>query len=174
MLIAVQYNGNYIEEYNFFGPNELQVTSSALNGLNTGRDYSQTAQSGDCRVDFKIYWYETTDLWIDYVKVEDQYAHELFKGLTDNQLNNEMGTILNHSHSDIFTGMFTEEIQADNVSAVKYYNDLMAASFPQHPNARAFNLYNEMSFDWINTYKSNTLQYFPTVVSGMFPDAFTK
>lgn len=85
------YNGHFIEEYNFFGNNELEVSADNFNGLNKGRNYNEGPIPESCKVDFKIYWYETTNLWIDYVKIEDKYAHDLFNGQNNDSLLDEMG-----------------------------------------------------------------------------------
>ncbi|MBK8552235.1 MAG: hypothetical protein IPL53_14700 [Ignavibacteria bacterium] len=31
-----------------------------------------------CAVDFKVYWYGQCDMWIDYVRVDNEIAHDLF------------------------------------------------------------------------------------------------
>lgn len=147
------YDGRYLEEYFFQSGNELFIRADNISGLNVGRDYGEGPNKDLCKVDFKLYWYGTTDLWVDYVKIEDQYAHELFKGLRDDSLYYEMSTFLNAPDNDIFTGAFTEEVQINNLPCINYINSLFQASFPGDPRARVLSLVNDYTTPFVDKNK---------------------
>lgn len=87
--IKNKYIGEYREEYNLTGGRTLNVKS------NWGNDFNFAAR-GDFdekllgnHADVQIYWYGECDMWIDYVRVDDDIANELFKGKHDNWLEEE-------------------------------------------------------------------------------------
>ena len=71
------YNGRYIEEYNFAGT-DLKITHQAW-----GTDWmwgargNRTTESGYNLTDIQVYWYGNCDMWIDYVRVDNDVADEL-------------------------------------------------------------------------------------------------
>jgi len=70
------YNG-YREIYNFPNqPNQLVVPGSFLNQGNTVCEKKKT--DNDSKVDYKVYWSGNIDVWLDYVRVDDEWAHYLF------------------------------------------------------------------------------------------------
>ncbi len=74
------YNGNYIEMYNFEGASQnyqLSVLGEdiATDKIDTSAYYTPRDSSG---VDYRVYWYGEVNVWLDYVRLDDEWAHFLF------------------------------------------------------------------------------------------------
>jgi hypothetical protein len=78
-----EYVGKYIEEYLYENINDTQLVIDPTNNelLNPG---CENLWDQNCRVDFRVYWYGLCDMWIDYVRVDNDVAHDLFRGVFDN------------------------------------------------------------------------------------------
>jgi hypothetical protein len=79
------YNGRYLEEFYHFS----QDTNLTIHGawgnwpLFSARGYD--ADNPNCnQADIQVYWYGNCDMWIDYVRVDNDVADQLFKGIYDN------------------------------------------------------------------------------------------
>lgn len=73
------YNGSYKEEYNF-SPDPVNLTIDT----NWGTDYAYTARGNNTnentvpnKADIQVYWYGNCDMWIDYVRVDNDVADQL-------------------------------------------------------------------------------------------------
>jgi BRCA1 C Terminus (BRCT) domain len=81
----VPYNGEYLQEYYWTQtpgetPSAIQLDGDALNPNRINAyDWNLT-----CNVDYRIWYYDEAEMWIDYVRVDNEIAHRLFKG-NDNQ-----------------------------------------------------------------------------------------
>jgi len=72
------YNGQYIEEF-FFGQNDSNLTIQGAWGTSwiwSARGDRETG-SGYNLADIQVYWYGQCDMWIDYVRVDNDVADEL-------------------------------------------------------------------------------------------------
>jgi len=71
------YHGNYLEIFNHYDLDPLtNLTIPAGYWFNNHPDISFGGDT-QCRVDFKVFWYDKCDMWIDRIRVEDFPAHEL-------------------------------------------------------------------------------------------------
>ncbi|MBV6479606.1 MAG: hypothetical protein HGGPFJEG_02392 [Ignavibacteria bacterium] len=76
-----EYNGRYLEMYRFDGNPNIYPLSIKATDLTQGAvaDASgRTENLFDSKVDYRVYWYGEVDVWLDYVRVEDEWAHFLF------------------------------------------------------------------------------------------------
>ncbi len=89
------YNGRYIEEFNLPTGTDLKITGdwagtdtkgkwTCLARGNHSVQYEQQ-HSGDNHADIQVYWYGNCDMWIDYVRVDNDVANQLFKGYYEQQ-----------------------------------------------------------------------------------------
>ena len=72
------YNGDYVEMYKFpFSTYLLSVLGEeiATNNIDTSAYYTPREKS---RVDYRVYWYGEVNVWLDYVRLDDEWAHFLF------------------------------------------------------------------------------------------------
>ena len=65
------YSGNYKDEFNFGS------TSNPL-FLFDGADLKGTDPADGSQVDYRIFWYGNCDMWIQHVRVENDWAYRLF------------------------------------------------------------------------------------------------
>lgn len=73
------YDGGYVEMYRFDGkyPYKLSVPGRLLatDNIDTSAYYTPVNKS---RVDYRIFWYGDVDVRLDYVRLDDEWAHFLF------------------------------------------------------------------------------------------------
>lgn len=121
------YDGRYLEEYNFYSlGNQLIVPASPYNG--TGNAFNpddKDRQDFSCAVDFRVHWFGNCDMYIDYIRVEDERAHRLLTG-TDVEyntwLNNELELA---NYNDYPIHFYSEEIEYNHIPCMSYvYNFL--------------------------------------------------
>ena len=89
------YSGDYINEYNINsnGYQPLMINMEMSKQINP--EYNKkTNEKSKCNFDIRIYWYKECTMWIDYVKVENDIAYNLIKGVYDNWFNKESINIL--------------------------------------------------------------------------------
>jgi len=70
------YRGNFIESfYTYF---EDPITNLTIpSGYWFNDDPAVSFGDQNCRVDFKVFWYDKCDMWIDRIRVEDEPAHRM-------------------------------------------------------------------------------------------------
>ena len=137
------YSGNYIEEYYFTEwndtssliivpisdpnhPGELAFNTNPLNP-----DH-KIEWDESCKVDYKVWWYGNCDMWLDYVRVDNEIADRLFKGEHDDWINWEVN-LANYNNSA--AEFYVEEFQFNNVPCMSY----VAKKIRQYSNEK-FNL----------------------------------
>lgn len=111
------YNGSYLEIYNMgnISPYPLSVKATSL-AQGAAVDYQGKSENlTSSQVDYRVYWYGEVDVWLDYVRVDDEWAHFLFTDLLDNNPDNRHG----------FYGKLTEEVTAfgDHIGFGNFYVD---------------------------------------------------
>ena len=128
---TLQYDGSYIEDYNFSGdPVNLSIQgawgdkwwySARGNWLNNMDSISNHA-------DIRVYWYDNCEMWIDYVKVENDIADELMNPDNPNHvrdslwIKNEVEQITNNNPGALYK-YYVEHFEFNNLPCVKYVND---------------------------------------------------
>ncbi|MBK6878968.1 MAG: hypothetical protein IPG99_21655 [Ignavibacteria bacterium] len=70
------YLGEYIEEY-YSRPGNPISNLKIPAGYWFNNDPEVSFGDQNCRVDFKVFWYDKCDMWIDRIRVEDEPAHNL-------------------------------------------------------------------------------------------------
>jgi len=127
------YNGQYTEKYNF----EQNIDSLAVSGDTTSAPHTLTGLSNgmsavdwqdwddNCQVDFKIWWFGTVDVWFDKMTVDDRDANQLFQGLHDPKIVDE----LTNTSGRNFT-YFVDEMLPSQILCVKYVDSVMKAINP--------------------------------------------
>lgn len=78
----LQYNGNYIENYYNLPANYLSVRADSL-AIGAG-------SVNDCKVDYIVKWLGKVDVWLDYVRVDDSWAHFLFTSSLEQEIINDI------------------------------------------------------------------------------------
>lgn len=118
------YSGNYIQDYfDLDHPLEVNGHIDSINSLSYGRPAPGTGIE-DCKVDFQVYWYGLVDVWFDKMIVDDERADELFKGIHDIKIQDEISTLNN---SIVFT---MDELVTSQAYTTKYVIDKMKSYNP--------------------------------------------
>ena len=167
------YNGQYLEDY-YQCP--IYVDGMAINQGRPLWNYDPLELLDQCHVDYQIYWYGTVSFYIDYVKVMDEPAQELFGTrpldiLIKNRLRDKIARLKANDIGNKIKGFYQEEIDFSNISCVKLLNDsLLPAWSNNDPDYKIIPLVNPASFnthlrdrDW--TYFYN---YFDSITVPVF------
>ncbi len=123
---TVLYDGNYLEEYYWKNDPDLRI--------DTGKKFNPANRplwDVTGKVDFRIYWYGQCNMWIDYVRVENQTAYDLFKHNYDNTwLLWEVNQIANQN-SDNIEKFYIEEFEFSQIPCMKYVSDYIKSVNPE-------------------------------------------
>lgn len=127
---VTQYAGNYIEQF-FFGANDSNLTINGHWGDKwwySARGTRTLAQDTDVtvnRADIQVYWYGLCDMWIDYIRVDNEIAHRLLKEGGDVEyegwLQTEARDIACYN-PDAVINFFVELVEFNNLPCMKYVN----------------------------------------------------
>jgi len=117
------YDGKYKEEgFNFLTPNDSDLTFSQTEAINFNpRNKFFWVPNGECKADFKVYWYGNCDMWIDYVRVDNDVADRLLKGNDaeyESWLEWEAEEIATHNNSPL--KFYIEEFEFNNLPCMAY------------------------------------------------------
>ena len=99
---SMYYSGNYHEGAGGFLNRDSLIVID-------GKDINPAGISPDSKtkLDFRIYWYGYTDVWLDYIEVNNNVARDLLTGRYDNWLNamdNVSANIIEQIKSTSYTG----------------------------------------------------------------------
>ncbi|MDQ3019922.1 MAG: hypothetical protein M3R36_05035 [Bacteroidota bacterium] len=122
------YNGRYLEKF-FFAENldtsNLLIPAGDIcpGGYRWFSDWSNDT----VKTDFRVYWYGLCDMWIDYVRVENEPAYELFNGDFDDHVREETQLALNGYDPDNPkpNNFYMEEFEFNTVPCMAYVNNLI-------------------------------------------------
>lgn len=113
------YNGKYKDEFRFIG-NDSDFTFEENEAVNFNPD-GKEAFDTQCQVDFKVYWYGNCDMWIDYVRVENEPARRLFSGEFENTwLAWEVNDIAMADPNNTILKFYIEEFEFNMLPSMAY------------------------------------------------------
>jgi hypothetical protein len=106
-----KYDGRYLERYyNFSDSNYLSVRADSL-AYDKGTKPDTLSQ-----VDYQIKWLGKVDVWLDYVRVDDSWAHYLFTDTYEHELDP------NNPNPWLFHKKIKEEVDAfKNMPGLAYF-----------------------------------------------------
>jgi len=127
----------------------------------------------ECGVDYEIQWYGQVDVWIDYVKVMDNTAHNLMgpNPRIREAIIREMNQLLNF---DGLKGFYTEEVQYSNLRCLKYIQGLLSDSSGNDPRARLVCLINPPTYRHTlsDSWNPDNVQIYEAYADSVDPPAF--
>jgi hypothetical protein len=130
------YHGQYIEEYYFqsnLDTSRLMINSG--NDFNPDNNFWAFSSRGNntdplqdiCKADIQVYWYGNCDMWLDYVRVDNDVADGLFKGYYEGlDPNHPERQWLQWEAHDLVNGYTTplrfyiEEFEFNNIPCMAY------------------------------------------------------
>jgi len=125
------YNGDYLEEYYY---NQLiGETPSAIN-ISPGYAFNPNNEwfadwNANCQVDFRVWWYNEVEMWIDYVRVDNQKAHDLLENTGtihdryEYWIKKEVEIAVNPQTAGAVRSFYVEEFEFNILPCLKYVND---------------------------------------------------
>lgn len=122
------YNGDYIEEFYFDGaassPRGLRFTGDLVADTDLPTWWfcarGENAETADINhADIQIEWLDNCEMWLDYVKVENDIADELFKGIRDPWIIAEANAV---NQSPYVYNFYTELTEFNNTPCMAYVN----------------------------------------------------
>jgi hypothetical protein len=112
------YDGRYLDEFIFKDTTKnLEIDSGHIFNPKGG---SWSSTNSTCQVDFRVFWYGECDMWIDYVRVEDERANRLLTG-TDQEYELMLrleAELARHNGSPI--RFYIDEFEFNNLPCMKY------------------------------------------------------
>jgi len=127
-----QYDGRYLDK--FTNPiNYISVLARDLNQGNNPLSDGRSANPNGSQVDYKIYWHGEVDVWIDRVRVEDEWAHFLFDPVSGNpydfipKIQEETNGLTN----DPFF-FYQDEFQYNQIPCIAAVDSIIKLSNPQN------------------------------------------
>jgi len=127
-----QYNGEYIDKFKQTpdGNREPLIIPVGetihFNPLN--KNWTATGND-DCHFDIRVYWYKECNMWIDYVRVENDIAYNLFNGNLDPWITQETRAICGAAGNPY--KFYIEEVEYNTLSCIRYVNELIQATNPK-------------------------------------------
>ena len=141
------YDGSYIE--NYFHP----IYGSPLPYYFDAKDLCNGATSNnitESKVDYKIYWYGNVTVWVDYVRLDDEWAHALFEPLIENEsfgrvkyrfrekIQQEMSLLFSGNTS--FAYARGDEMLYNNIPCIRAVDSIMKSINPYSGFVALFNM----------------------------------
>lgn len=129
------YDGKYKEVFNFnvtggdstlFFPKQQAINFNPNNGGWAFNSRGVSTTDGSNKMDIRVYWYGTCDMWIDYVRVDNDVAHDLLSNdplnpnwvRYDNWLHWEAQQIATHTSSPL--KFYIEEFEFNHIPCMSY------------------------------------------------------
>ena len=122
--VLTTYDGSYLEEFYWEPSTSNPASAREINGdlLKHANPYDWDSET--CLIDFRVWWYDEAEMWIDYVRVDDWRADRLFKGYfeTDVEWIKKEVEIAAH-YPGYVRNFYIEEFEYPIMPAVKYVNE---------------------------------------------------
>ena len=79
------------------------------------------------KTDIRVYWYGLCDMWIDYVRLENELAYYLFRGEYDDDIREETQLALDGYDPDnpVPNNFYAEEFEFNMIPCISYVNSLI-------------------------------------------------
>ncbi len=134
--ISSTYSGNYLEELYFLQtqgetPEAIRIDAPKIcpGPAKYFWDWASTDSTNTIKTDFRVYWYGLCDMWIDYVRVENEKAHQFFDSTYDweEDVRAEADFAL-HEYDEnhpIPNNFYLEEFEFNMVPCIKHFNELV-------------------------------------------------
>ena len=96
------YNGSYKEYYYFTSSTyPLSVKATDLTQGATSNAYGRTENLSSSQIDYRVFWLGEVDVWLDYVRVDDEWAHFLFNPQLESQNNPRIYNFTNKINQEV-------------------------------------------------------------------------
>jgi len=155
------YDGYYHEEFNFDGPSgdstlifpkQQAINFNPNNGGWAFNSRGVSSTDGSNKMDIRVYWYGTCDMWIDYVRVDNDVAHDLLSNdplnlnwvQYDNWLHWEAQQIATHTSSPL--KFYIEEFEFNHIPCMSYVSRKLR-DYSLNPNFSLMSMVNLQQYN---------------------------
>lgn len=142
------YDGRYLEDYINYVIN-IKADSINRGFPNVPHAWMDTSLAAtDNHVDFEIQWYGEVNVWIDYVKIMDEPAYNLFSPnpFIRNRIKGQLQKMMNRQTGNTIRGFFTEEIEYSNLTCLQFLQDSILPQVISNPYIKINCLINPWSY----------------------------
>ncbi len=149
------YDGKYREQFKkdlIVRPIPVDTNILARN-INPFNPDKKDVLDESCKVDFRVYWYGQCDMWIDYVRVDNKLANDLFNGSRDEWFQWEVD-LANYNNSPL--KFYVEEFEFNNIPCMKY-----VAKKLREISGGKFNLMCDLNYGEFSLQMPNFKQHLP-------------
>lgn len=126
-LLNDEYDGRYLMEYNFdIHDSNLVVNPGDRLCPGPAKRTSQWSPN-EVKTDFKVYWYGTCEMWIDYIRVENEQSVLLHSGSPTiiDRINKEVEWALIDYKPSKPNNFYIEEFEFNTMSCIKRVNEII-------------------------------------------------
>lgn len=124
---GTNYDGRYLMEYNFEPLDaDLIVDPKKGDSICPGPAKVFTSWRDETiETDYKVYWYGTCEMWIDYVRVENYPSVLLHSGELDYAIQREVRWALRGYNQNRPNNFYIEEFEFNTLSCIKRVNEII-------------------------------------------------
>ncbi|MBM4158786.1 MAG: T9SS type A sorting domain-containing protein [Ignavibacteria bacterium] len=120
------YSGNYLDSFHFIYPQDtINLIIYPGNQFLAPQGVDIFNWNNDSKVDFRIYWYDNCDMWIDYVRVENEPAHQYLtqrKKEWISKVNSEVYWAMYYYDINFPNYFYFDEFEINQIPAMKEVN----------------------------------------------------
>ena len=131
-----RYGGQYIDIYDFGNePVNLEVSGSRTDPNGLGYQMTEWYPNwvNGCKIDFKVHWYGTVDVWFDKMTVDDKWANTMFAPAPNNFDSFIEEEVTNFGSNPDLYSFFADECTYSNAPCIRYVDSVMKS---YNPDAR--------------------------------------
>lgn len=125
--ISIQYNGQYMDK--FYNQGVLSAIEIDTTEICPGPAKDPYAWKNEpMKTDYRVYWYGQCDLWIDYIRLEDEPARRLFEGELNTQINAEVSFAKANYDPEHPNYFYQEEFEFNHSPCIKEVNRIIESA----------------------------------------------
>ncbi|HMS65478.1 MAG TPA: hypothetical protein PKD83_09525 [Ignavibacteria bacterium] len=159
--LGVRYNGNYIEDYYLdpSTPNSIFLDTAQICPYPKRDAFNWNIP---VYTDFRVYWYGRCEMYIDYIRVENEPAKQLFdvNNVNHNYLMSRLSSEINIAsggydpNNPVPNNFYTEEFEFNMTPSIQYLSRIVDSvsqgklAFMTNLNMNMYNIHNPKF--WVN------------------------
>lgn len=127
--ISGKYYGEFKEDFGNLPLNSgLWISGGVKQGeLNhdATTDFDSCFNFKSCKIDYRIYWYGVCNMWVDYVKVEDKWAYNMFENNSEGKFYRDKICAEAKAFEGSAKYFHYDEVRKNNLSSIKFVQNIL-------------------------------------------------